>query len=281
MSLAVGLAVIGAALAHAAWNAILRMRGDRLLLAALIAAVTSLLALPLLPFFPLPAPAAWPFIAATVPIHTAYYVTLARAYDHGDLAQVYPLARGLAPLLTLLVSVAAFDDTVGAWPAVGIGLLSAGVALLAMEGGIAKLRASPASTSMALATAVSICGYTIADGHGGRLSGNVHGFTLWIFLLNGVPLVLFTLATRRRALLEAACRSWRPAVAAAILSMAAYWIVLWAMTQAPIPQVAALRETSVVFAMLIGLFILRERMTLIRASSPILVLGGLALMRMG
>lgn len=280
MPLSVALAVLAAAVGHAVWNAILRVRGERVIVMTLVTAFSALVVLPLAPFVPFPEPAAWGFLLLSVCIHQAYNVFLATAYGHGDLTRIYPLARGSAPLGTLAVGLL-LGEAVGGFAVTGILLLVGGILLLALEGGLSALRRSPAAAGYGMATALCITAYTISDGHGARLAGSPHSYAVWLFVLDGIPLLLYVLLRRRRALVSVTLESWRPACLAGTLSLAAYWIVLWAMTKAPIPLVAALRETSVVFAMLIGIFILKERLTAIRVVSPLLVLTGLALMRLG
>jgi drug/metabolite transporter (DMT)-like permease len=280
LSVGVAAAVLAAALFHATWNAILRVQGERLSGIGLIATASALIVLPLLPFLPLPAVASWGWLALSVAFHTGYNASLATAYNHGGLSRVYPLARGAAPPLTLAASLMFLPDTLGPLSVAGVCVLATGILVLAFEGGIGGLTKSPAAVGYALLTAVFIAGYTIADGQGARLAGSPHAYVAWLFLLEGLPLVGFLVIRRRAALVVAARRSWRPALLAGLLSLLAYWIVVWAMTRAPIALVAAVRETSVVFALVIGVVVLGETVSRIRVVAVLLVAAGLVLMRL-
>jgi drug/metabolite transporter (DMT)-like permease len=280
MTPAVTLAVLVAALCHASWNAMIRMRGDKVLSMTLLITASALIAAPGLLLVPvLPGPA-WPFLLASAVFHTGYNTFLALSYHHGELSKVYPLVRGSAPLLTLVVALGFLDESVGPMQVVGIVVLASGIMTLALDGGWRSLVASRRGLLYTAVTAICIAGYTLSDGLGARAADSASQYVLWLFVLDAPPLLLAMLVLRRPALLEAARSNWLGGLAAGVLSLAAYWIVIWAMTVAPIPLVAALRETSILFAALIGMAILGERMTWMRAASIILVLCGLALMRL-
>lgn len=281
MSPAVAFAVLFSALLHASWNAVVRFRADRLATITLLAAFAMLFAAPLAVVVSPPPPQAWPWLAASVVLHVGYNLFLATAYAHGELSKVYPIARGTAPLLTLVISLTIIGEPLAASTAVGVVVLGAGILALAFDQGLIGLRDGGRSVLFAIATSVFIAGYTIADGMGARASGDPHGFTVWLFLLNGIPLLLYALWIRG---VEATglmiAENWRAGLVAGLLSLAAYWIVIWAMTVAPIPLVAALRETSVVFAVIIGAMFLGERFSLARMASTLTVLVGLAILRL-
>ncbi len=280
MSLPIAAVVLLAALLHASWNALLRVNADRLATMALITGSAGLVALVGTAFVEPPAAAAWPWLGASVVLHLGYNAFLAAAYGHGELGKVYPLARGTAPLATLLIGVGAFGEPVSAQAAVGIVMLAAGIIALTFERGWRVLAQSPRGTAYALIASLFISGYSITDGFGARASGDPHAYTMYLFALDGIPVMAFLLATRRGKTVAAIRTSWRSGCLAGMLSMAAYWIVIWAMTHAPIPLVAALRETSVLFAVLIGVVFLGERLTWVRLASLVVVLAGLALARL-
>lgn len=280
MDAAVFLAVLAAALCHAGWNAGLKLRIDPAIAITLIAVAAGLVALPLLPFVGLPAPASWPYLAASLVIHVFYYVALAEAYRTGDLGQVYPIARGSAPLLTALGSVALFAETPGIAGAAGILLLTLGVILLSVRGGREAGHVDRRAVGFALATAVTIATYTLVDGQGGRLSGNPHAYAAWLFALDGVMMAVFGWIRQRSGIRGALPASGWIALGGGALSMVSYWIAIWAMTVAPIALVAAVRETSVLFAAGIGYFFLREPMMPVRVVAGLLVLAGLALIQL-
>ena len=279
MDITVFLAVLAAALMHAAWNAIVKVGLDRFSSILLLSLSQGVLSVVLLPFFAAPLAAAWPWVVASAVLHVGYKLFLIRAYQHGDLSQVYPLARGTAPLIVALVG-ALFLGEVMTWgktaAVVAIGL---GVILMANgRGGIDRL--SRTALGFALGTACFTAGYTLVDGVGARLAETAAGFTLWMFALDACGMAAVALATRGTGAIAAL----RPALVsgsiAGALSLGAYWIAIWAFTQAPLAMVAALRETSVLFAMLIGVVLLGERAGVWRWGAAGLILAGVVLMRL-
>ena len=275
LSLTVTLAVVGAALLHAAWNALIKSGRDPLLDTALVAGSGSILALPLLWFVPPPGPAAWPYILASAAIHVGYYASLAGAYRAGDLSHGYPIMRGIAPLLVAAAGWLWFGEvlTPPAWA--GVLLICGGVLSLGMAGG----GASRGATAWALSNALVIALYTLTDGAGVRASGDALRYVVWLFLLMGLPFALLVSAFRRAALLAHARRHWRRGLGGAALSGVSYGIALWAMTRAPVALVAALRETSVIFAALIGAWFLKEGHLAARAAGAVIVFAGLVALR--
>ncbi len=276
MSLTVSLAVLLAALLHAGWNAMVKGGGDALHDTAGIIVGAMAIGLPFLFVVPLPAAAAWPFIVASVTVHLAYYWLMISAYRVGDLSLVYPLMRGVAPLITAVAGIAVLGETPPAVAWLGMLLVSGGVFLL----GYRALGHAPsrAAVVFALSNAAVISLYTLIDGHGARVSGNAWSYIVWLFVLDGIPFSLWMLATRRASFVaHLRGRSLR-ALAGGALSAAAYAISVWAMTQAPVALVASLRETSVLFAALIGARLLGERLSARRWSGvAAVVLGVLAL----
>lgn len=255
MSLSVTALVLGAALLHASWNAIIKSSRDVLLDTALVAAGASILSLPLIVAVPIPARASWPFLAASVAIHIGYFATLARAYRVGDLGHAYPLMRGTAPLLVALFGVALLDEHPGAFTWLGIVLISAGILSIGL---LQQGRAQRDATLWALTNAVIITGYTLVDGAGVRLAGTAPGYVAWMFLLQGFIFIGIILLLHRQAALHYAGRHWRRGLGGGLFLIASYGIVLWAMTRAPVAAVAALRETSVIFAAMLGSIFLKE-----------------------
>lgn len=279
MSLAVALAVLISALLHASWNAIVRVNGDRLGVVTLLATFSALIAAPGLFLLPAPAREAWPWLIASVLLHVGYNVFLVNAYAHGELGKVYPLARGTAPLIILIVSLAFIGEPVGTTKILGVVTLGVGIIALTFDQGIRVLMRAPKGVVYALATSLFIGSYTISDGLGARASGDPLGYTAWVFAFDGAPLLIYALIVRGRGIQRMLVEQWRPGLMAGALSLGAYAIVIWAMTVAPIALVAALRETSVVFAVMIGVVFLGERLTPARAICVAVVLAGLMLMR--
>ena len=280
MTPAITVAVLFAALCHASWNAIIRVRGDKILSVTILITAAALIALPGLFVVPVLRAEAWPFLLASTAIHTGYNTSLALAYAHGELSKVYPLVRGSAPLLTLSMSLLFLNEPVGTVGVVGIVVLASGIMALALDRGWRVLIASPRGLIYAAATSLCITGYTLSDGLGARAAGNAHQYVIWLFVLEALPLLAGVVVLRGRELVEAVRTNWGAGLLGGALSLVSYWIAIWAMTVAPIPIVAALRETSILFAALIGTFLLGERMTPVRGASIVLVLSGLALMRL-
>jgi drug/metabolite transporter (DMT)-like permease len=254
--LAVG-AVLGAALLHATWNAVLRGRADRLWSITVMSLMSGALGAVAVVLLPHPAAASWPFIALSATLQIAYCVALVRAYRDGLLAEIYPIARGSSPLLV----------TLGAWllagerlsPAAmgGIVLVSAGIIGIAFG----RARLEMRSLLAALATGVLIAAYTVTDGLGSRLSGAAPSYAAWLFLAQGAPMPLVYFAIRRSFPPLALDGDTLKSMAGGAFSLVAYGVVIWALSRSPMGQVSALRETGIVFAMLIGVLFLKERPT--------------------
>ncbi len=250
------LLVAGAALAHACWNALVKVGGDPWVRLALVNAVCGLCAAALLPFVDPPEPASWPYLIGSVVVHHAYCVFLVLGYRVGDLSQIYPIARGVAPLLVAVGAFAFAGERLTTAGGLAVATISAGILSLAFTG---RRRADGGKAiAFALATGVSIAGYTIFDGLGGRAAGDVFGYILYLFVIDAVPFGILVVALRRRALWAALRTEWKAGTVAGGLSFAAYAVVIWAMSLAPMTHVSALRETSVILAALIGSRLLRE-----------------------
>lgn len=278
MTLTVTLLVLLAALLHAGWNALVRINADPLIAMTLITMGAGFAALLALPFVPVPAAAAWPWLAVTLVVHTLYKLCLLRAYAHGEFGHVYPLARGGAPLLVLGISVLVVGERLDGSTLLAVIVLALGVLSLAFRGGALPLRQDPRPVLWALATAACIAIYSVLDALGARAAGSPHGFAAWLFALDALPLLTLTILRRRGATLAAMRRHWRPGLAGGAMSLAAYWIVIWAMTVAPMAPVSALRETSVLFAALISVVMLHEPFGLFRAIATLCVACGIMLL---
>ena len=272
-------AVLAAALFHALWNAGLKVRISPGIAITLMSVVAGAVALPLPFVFGLPAPASWPYLAASLAIHLFYYITLAEAYRTGDLGQVYPIARGSAPLMTAIGSALLLGESLGALGWSGVVVLTSGVALLSMRGGTLNVF-DGRSIGFAFATAATIAAYTLVDGVGGRLSGNVHAYAVMLFILDGLMMIVYGLVRQRSEIASAFAAGWSLVIGGGVLSLASYWIAIWAMSVAPIALVAAVRETSVLFAALLGVFLLKEPVMPVRMAAAALVLTGLVLIRL-
>lgn len=271
------LAVLAAALMHAGWNAIVKVGLDRFSSMLLIALVSMGLALSLIPVFPLPAAAAWPWVIGSGLLHTGYKLFLVQAYTHGDLSYVYPIARGTAPLIVAVVGVFALGEEIGTVGATGIALIGLGVVSMSLRGG--GIGANRTAILWALGTTGFTASYTLADTIGARLSGTASGFVMWMFVVDGIAMSAFAVLARGRAAFGKLRPAWRSGLVAGVLSLGSYWVAVWAFTRAPVGLVAALRETSVLWAMLIGVLLLGERGGPWRWGAAAMIASGLILVR--
>ena len=272
------LAVLLAAAFHAGWNALVKLDLDRFLSITLISLAAGTVAAAALPFVAVPQASAWPWLAVSALLHTGYKIFLVQAYRAGDLGQVYPIARGAAPLLVSLAMLA-IGEVLTAPATAGIALLVGGVWLMSVRGGRDLAKLEGRAVAFALATSVFIASYTVTDGLGARINGDAHGYAVWLFVLDGLLMLALLLATRGRCGLGAMRPFLASGLAGGAMSLGAYWIVIWAATVAPIAMVAALRESSVLFAGAISVLILREPPTRWRLLSALVIVVGMALMR--
>ena len=281
MDLFVFLGVLGAALCHAAWNAGLKMRVDPAVAVTILALASGAFALPLLAITGFPGRESWPYLAASIVIHVFYFTSLAEAYRSGDLGMVYPIARGAAPLLTTVGSLVFLAEPVPAVGLAGIVLLTGGVLLLSLPRSAVQARLDRRAIGFALLTALIIATYTLIDGRGARLAGSAHAYAVAFFVGNGLTMGLIGLIRQRSELQAALASGWLVPFGGGVLSFVSYWVALWAMTKAPIALVAALRETSVLFAAVLGVVLLKEPLIAARVIAALLVVAGLALIRLG
>lgn len=280
LTFGVTFAVLAAALLHAAWNALIKSGRDPVLDTALIALSGTVIAAPLAAFVPPPEPAAWPYIATSAGVHLGYYAAVAGAYRAGDLSHGYPIMRGTAPLLVALATWLWLGERLSAQAWSGILLICLGVLSLALVKDRHGRGASGAATAWALGCAAIIAVYTLADGAGVRLAGGTDRYLVWLFLFMGLPFGLLVLAWKPAALARHARAHWMRGLAGATLSALSYGIALWAMTRAPVAIVAALRETSVIFAALIGAVLLKEGRLGRRLVGALIVLAGLVALKL-
>ena len=250
------VAVLTASACHATWNALVKAGGDRFVRVALVNIVSAVCGLALVPFVPVPLEASWPFIAASVVVHQAYFLFLVQGYRSGDLSQVYPIARGVAPLLVALGGLAFAGESVAPGEAFAVALISTGILSLAFAW--RDPTRNHRAVAFALLTGLTIATYTVIDGMGGRRSGAVIGYIAWAFALDGVPFTIALIAMRRGRLYVSMLPGFRGGVIGGALAFCAYGLVIWAMTRAPLTVVSALRETSVILAALIGARVLHE-----------------------
>ncbi|MFD2237085.1 EamA family transporter [Aureimonas populi] len=278
MSMMVFGAVIFAALLHATWNALLKSGADKFAsMAALTLGAVPLAALSLA-LAGLPAREAWPLVLASALIHAAYFLCLVAAYRAADFTQAYPIARGIAPVLTALAGAAFLGEVLSAMQSLAVLVIGTGVtSLVFAERG--EKRMVGAGLFWALATGVLIATYSLVDGAGARLAGNSFSFYAAAALVKVPVMCLYLRVARPGALAGAFTRARPVLLLGAPISFVAYSLVTWDFTQAPIATVSALREVSIVFAVLIGTFILKERMNLRRIASTFVTLMGAMMIR--
>src|SRR5665213_876982 len=274
------LAVLFAALCHAGWNALIKVGLDPLSTTTLISIGSGIVALALLPLVGLPDWAVWPWLAGSVVIHLFYFASLIEAYRTGDLGQVYPIARGAAPLMTATVTTIFVGEKLSVVGWTGIVALVAGVILLSARGGRDLIKIDRRAVGFALLTALTICTYSVVDGIGARLAGDPNAYSLSLFV--GIALMMLPYALYRdgRDVIPAMQNYWRRGFAGGILQVISYGTVLWAMTLAPIAIVATLRETSVLFGAGIAVVVLKEPLRATRIGAALLIVCGLVLIRL-
>lgn len=273
------LAVIAAAAMHAGWNVLVKLRLDRFLSLFLIQTLMGFLGLAMLAVFAWPSRASFPYAITSGLLHLGYNLFLARSYRTGDLSQVYPIARGTAPMLTLVVTWLLVDEEIGAMGLLGIGILVSGIWFVSMVGRKA-VKLDGLTLFFALGTSVFIAAYTVVDGIGGRVSGSPTGYAALLFVFDAIFLVIYAVGTRGPAVFAQVLPFWQLGLAGAVLSAGAYWIAIWAMAHAPIAAVAALRETSILFVMLMSMKVLKETLTMSRIAGALLIAGGAVLLRL-
>jgi drug/metabolite transporter (DMT)-like permease len=266
-------AALTSALIHASWNAALKGgRGDRIADAFLIAVGGMVTWGAIALFTAPPAPEAWPYLSASVLIHLVYWYALFSAYDAGDMSHIYTLSRGSAPLLVAIGAAFAAQEVPPPVKMLGIALVSLGVLLVG-----ASPRAPLRATLWALWIGVCIASYSLVDALGARVNGNALVYVAWTSGIMGVPMIAFTFWRRGSQLWKDAGVAPIRGLAIGVISFLGYGLVLWAQTFAPIAQVTALRETSVVFGALIAFAFLRERLGARRWVGALVVAAGAGL----
>jgi len=274
-------AVLFAALLHASWNALIKSGKDKALDTALIHILGCGVGVVLVAVFGLPRREAWPWLAASMTIHIGYYITLVGAYRHGELGFSYPIMRGTAPLLVAMLSGQLIGEHLSPAAWIGVAGISGGVLLIGLTRSHVHGGSRRHALGYALANAAIIAAYTMVDGLGVRASGNALQYVALLFMLDGLPYFKIVMWQRRAALADSIAfmkQRWPVALVGSSASLGAYAIALWAMTKAPVASVAALRETSVLFATLIGVLMLKERFRLQRLlGAGAVVIGVMAL----
>jgi drug/metabolite transporter (DMT)-like permease len=279
LDLTVFLAVLLAAVMHAGWNVMVKLKLDRFLSLCLIQTLMGFMGLAMVAVFPWPDPSCLPYALASGVLHLGYNLFLARSYRTGDLSQVYPIARGAAPLLTLASTWLLISEDIGATGALGVGVLVAGIWVVSLVGN-RGLRLDGLTLFFALGTSVFVAAYTVVDGIGGRVSGQPSAYAGLVFVFDAIFLSATAIGLRGPGIVREVAPYWKSGTVGALLSVGAYWIAIWAMSQAPIASVAALRETSILVVMLLSMRVLKETVTAARFCGALLIVAGAVLIRL-
>ncbi len=266
------LVLLGAAL-HAGWNALMKTESDSLLNTTRIVGGGAVVAAAFLPFVAFPLPACWPYLVSSIAIHIVYFIFLMLAYRRGDMSLVYPLMRGVPPVLTAIAATIVFNEYFSWKGWLGVLLVSSGALLLMAEHRLSRgFRAAP--IVLALVNALVIVLYTLVDGHGARLSGHAFSYTGWMLFLTALIFFLALSFMQGRQVLFRLAGEWQKSLIGGGCTFASYGIALWAMTLAPIALVAALRETSILFGTALAVFTLKERISGVRCLSIVMIATG-------
>ncbi|MFZ6872000.1 EamA family transporter [Undibacterium sp. Di27W] len=284
MSTLVVATVLFAAFLHAAWNAAIKVGSNKYFNTVLVTSGAGLVCAIALPFVRQPDVGSWVFMLASVALQVGYFYLLAAAYRHGDMSEAYPIMRGTAPLLVALVSGAVIGETVPALRWLGLGLLVTGILGLSLFGhakteGEKQVLTSRSSRGFALLNACFIAAYTVVDGIGVRKSAAPAAYTMWIFLLTALVLLSVLMFRDRQAFLTYTKGKYLLGIAGGTASVASYGLALWAMTLAPVAAIAALRETSILFATAIAAWVLHEKISVRRLAAIFLAVAGAILIR--
>ena len=277
MSLGVFLAVLGAAFLHALWNALIKLGTSKVGTMVILSVIEVPIGLAVIAVSPPIDPAAIPWVIAAGCTHFAYKFFLTYAYDRGDLSRVYPIARGAAPMVVALVGAMMLPDAVSGRQYLAIAVL--GIGILLMARGVFTNGEDRRLLPFALGSAAATATYTMIDGMGARISGAPAAYVAWVFVADGIIFTLGMLALRGASVLPRDGRAWALGSVASLASYGAYAVSIWAMTIAPIAVVAALRETSILFAVLIGWIAFGERMTGEKALAALIIVAGVLLTR--
>ncbi len=277
LSLTVTFAVIGAAITHAAWNAIAHGIKDQTLAFALIGVGGIATGIPLIIVAAMPRPDCWPYLLGSVAIHVFYNLLLMQCYRLGEFSQVYPLARGTSPLVVTILAAIFVHERLAVPQIAGILVVSLGLAVLVLAG----RRPGRAAFAAAVGTGLTIAAYTTVDGVGVRLSASPVGYIGWLMLLESLCVPMVALVRRRDMVLKQRPRVLLAGLAAGALSVLAYGLVLWAQTRGALAPIAALRETSVIFGAVIGTLVFHEPFGRTRIAATVLVAAGIVVLNVG
>ena len=280
METSVFIAVLAAAALHACWNLMLKTHSDRFLSTTLLSLGSGIVALGFMPFIEPPPLTSWIWLLISTIVHLFYLLALAKAYDSGDFGQIYPLARGTAPLLVSIFGLLFLQETMSLSVTIGLVLLLSGIWVLGLFGGRVTRIPEKKAIKAALLTAIIIAVYTIVDGVGARKTGSAVTHAVYLFFLIGLSMAGLACWRRGFGWITASETRWREGFFAGFAQFTSYATCLWAMTQAPLGLVASMRETSILFALLFAILLLGETLSLVRLFSSCLILAGLMVIRL-
>jgi drug/metabolite transporter (DMT)-like permease len=273
------LLILFAAALHASWNVLIKSESRDSSNTALIIAGSAAIGVVFLPFVPLPLPACRPYLGASVVIHIVYFGVLLLAYKKGDMSLVYPLMRGLPPVLTALAASVLLQESLPLTGWMGIVLVSTGALVLTVDFGFSK-KFKPAPVALAALEAAIIVIYTLVDAQGARLSGHAFSYTGWMLFLLALFFLMTMPVIEGRQMFPRMIKNWKKSLIGGTLTFGSYGIALWAMTLTPVALVAALRETSIFFGTIFSAVILKERITRVRVLSIIMIVAGAIAIKM-
>lgn len=280
MSGSVLLVVLLGAFCHASWNAVVKRTGDKFFSAVGLGQVGCLISLLCLPFVAVPPLTAFLFIFGSVVTQALYMVLLAASYKAGDMSETYPIMRGTPPLIIAMISAPLLGEAIGLMSWIGIVIICAGVLAMALEARHRNKGSSYRSVVLALITAIVISACAIIDGMGARFSGDAFSYTFWLFALNWMPLSFWVLSREPERFIHHMKTYWGAMIIGGAGAVGSYLTILWAMTMAPIAIISAVRETAILFAMLISAVILKERIGLYRGLAAVMIVIGALVLRL-
>jgi len=281
LDLGVLLLVLFSAVLHASWNALVKAGGDRLVMTTLVMLAPVPICLVALFFLPTLQAGAWPYLIASALIHYAYYALLIGAYKHGDLSQVYPIARGTAPALVAVAAWGLVGETLSLREIFGVLIVSAGIMSLAWRRNGTRQTSESKAIALALTNGVVISTYLIVDGIGVREAGSSLSYICWLFVLEALPLLAAALWLRRGRVRESFAPNLKTGVLGGTIAATSYGIALWAMSLGPMAHIVALRETSVLFGAALGALVLKESFGKMRLAAAAVIALGAVLLNLG
>lgn len=281
MSSEIFLAVLGAALLHASWNALVKFGSDRFVAISLMAIFSGVISLIGILFVGFPSLSALPWLLLSVAFHTGYCLFLSKAYEQAEFGQIYPIARGVAPLLSALLSWLILSEIPRTIALLGTLVLVSGVIMMTFDGRHGPNKLNVRGIIYALITATFTACYTLSDGAGSRASIEPLSYILWLFMFNGLTMFTLLWIMHRNVVFREIRQHWRHGIIGGAMQLLAYGIVIWAMKSTPIALVAALRETSVLFAMVISVWMLKEKPSMLRVIASAVIMAGVVITKFG